>query len=144
MLSPNGEPEATHSVQVSLHLIAGQNASCARQDKSCGSFSTFKTCVSGCGLGSGGSDRCVRVPGREGSPVRKENKTTSKRCRFDVECRQHVDFRATFESNATCKRTNYRHRCRIYIVSMSSFCTGWNFNPDESDRTDTPMDHLSR
>ena len=29
-------------------------------------------------------------------PVRKENTTTSKRCRFDVECRQRVDFRTTF------------------------------------------------
>ena len=45
---------------------------------------------------------------------------TSERCRFDVECRQHVDFNTTFDSKATCKTTNNRHWCRVNVVSMSS------------------------
>ena len=58
-------------------------------------------------------------------PVRKEN-MTSKLCQFDVECRRRVDFRTTFDSKSTCKTTNNRHRCRIDIVSMSSFRTRYS------------------
>lgn len=57
VLTNKGEPEGTHNVQVTVRLIEGQDYACPKQNKSCGSFSTFKTCVSSCGLGSGGTDR---------------------------------------------------------------------------------------
>ena len=58
------------------------------------------------------------------SPVRMEIRTTSKRCRFDVERHLHIDFRTIFESKATCRTTGAAHRCRIDIVSMSPLRTG--------------------
>ena len=52
--------------------------------------------------------------------------TTSKRCRFDIECCEHVEFWLLSSRNRHVKRqtTNNRHRCRNDIVSMSSFRTG--------------------
>ncbi len=56
--------------------------------------------------------------------MRKDNSTTSKRCRFDIECRQPFAFRTTFESKSTCETTNSQHPCQIDIVSISFFRTG--------------------